>query len=284
LIAGALTAGGYFGGKTLELARELYHGCNWRFFYCEERKMFRMAKYDSGFSGYWDCYAEQLILYFLAAASESGKDFAQEAYNSFIRFRGSYGKCEEYIYSWFGSLFTHQYSHAFLDFSDVVDGFGTNWFKNSIIATHTNRQFCMDNADKFKGYGEDGWGLTSCLTPRGYIGQIGTYPSGNKNIESLSEGTIAPAGALGSIVFTPKESLSALKHFYSFPQLVGEYGLKDAYNETENWFSDSYISIDKGITLLMMANYERGTIWKSFCSLPEIKLAFKILNFDKEKI
>ncbi len=282
LIAGALTAGAYFGGKTMELANRIYSECDWEYFYCKPKRLFYMGKFEIGFSGYWDCYAEQLIVYFLAAGSEKGKNIAKEAYYSFTRLNSKY-RDEQFIFTWFGSLFTHQYSHAFIDFKGYRDMLGTDWFQNSVKATLENRKYCIDHADVFKGYGENGWGLTSCQTADGYKGAIGAYPSGNNNKESVSDGTIAPCGALGSVVFTPAESLAALEHFYSMPQLTGEYGLYDAYNEQLGWFSKSYISIDKGITLLMAANYEKQTVWKSFCGLPCIKKAFEILEFQEEK-
>lgn len=282
-IAGALTAGAYFGGETLALARELYSGCEWEKFYSHKRKMFYMAKFDNiGFSGYWDCYAEQLIVYFLAAGSENGQKVGKEGYDSFIRLKGEYGGYE-YIYSWFGSLFTHQFSHAFIDFKGYKDADGTDWYENTVKATLANRQFCIDRADEFKGFGENGWGLTSCLTRGGYTGHLGVKPSGNGGRENYVDGTIPPAGALGSAAFTPEESLAALEHFYSMDALVGEFGLKDAYNEGLGWFSEGYISIDKGITLLSLANLDdRRTVWKYFSTLPEIKTAYQVLGFKKE--
>lgn len=282
-LAGALTAGACFGGEVLSLARKQYLNCNWEYFYCKEKKMFYMGEFENGFSGYWDVYAEQLIQYFLAAGSPKGEKIAAEAYGAFTRLKGEYGGIS-YIYSWFGSLFIHQFSHAFIDFRNTVDKDGVNWFENSVNATLANRAYCIAHKDRFIGYGEDGWGLTSCLTPYGYTGHIGVEPSGNNNTENFSEGTIAPSGALGSFPFTPEESLSALKHFYSKPDLAGEYGLKDSYNENLGWTSGNYISIAKGITLLMMANYEKQTVWRYFNSLPEIKKAFETLHFKKENI
>lgn len=282
-LAGALTAGGYFGGEILGLAREIAKEVNWEFFYDKKRKYFYLAEFDDkGLVGNWDVYAEQLIMYFLAAAYEKGKDIAEEAYYSFNRMRGEYGG-HKFVYGWFGSIFIHQFSHAFLDFKDTRDKNGDNWFDNTVEATLANRQFCIDNSDKFKGYGKTSWGLTSCLTVTGYRGHLGTPPSGNNNTEHIVEGTVAPCGALGSFPFTPKESGAALEHYYSEPKLVGKYGLYDAYNSDENWFSDGYIGIDKGITLLMLANYEKQTVWRSFCSLPEIKQAFTALRFKKER-
>ncbi len=280
-IAGALTAGAYFGGKALELARRLYAECDWEYFYCKEKKYFYMAShYGKGFDGYWDVYAEQLILYFLAAGSPKGSAIALEAYNSFARLKGSWGD-REFIYSWFGSLFTHQFSHAFLDFKGKKDAFGVDWFENTKLATEANRAFCLDHAHLHAGY-KEGWGLTSCETEHGYKGRIGAQPSGNGNTENLSDGTVPPCGALGSMPFTPEISLAALRHYYSQPRLIGKYGLVDAYNTDTGWVSDGYVGIDKGVTLLMLANYEKQTVWRTFCSLPEIQKAFEILQFEKE--
>ena len=279
-IAGALTAGAYFGGKTLELARRIYLECDWEYFYSKEKKYFYMAEFENGFSGYWDVYAEQLILYFLAAGSPKGEKIAAEAYSSFKRLKGSWGG-HEFIYSWFGSIFTHQFSHAFLDFKDKKDAFGVDWFENTVQATKANFAFCRDHSKEYKGY-ENGWGLTACLAKQGYKGHIGTAPSGNGNTENVSNGTIPPCGALGSMPYTPELSIAALEYFYSKPRLIGKYGLVDAYNDDEDWYSESYIGIDKGITLLMLANYEKQTVWRNFNSLPEMQKAFETLQFKKE--
>lgn len=282
-LAGALTAGAYFGGQTLSLARALYERCNWQYFYDGGRAMFRMAEYDSGFSGHWDVYAEQLLVYFLAAGSEKGRQIAKPAYDGFNRLYGSYAGGREYIFTWFGSLFTHQFSHAFIDFEGYRDEKGVDWFENSVVATLENRRFCLLHAAEHRGYAE-GWGLTSCMTERGYTGRIGVAPSGNGDSENLSDGTIAPCGALGSLPFTPEESLKALEHFLKVPSLNGRYGLKDAYNADTGWVYDGYISIDKGVTLLMAANYRRRLVWNSFCSLKEMREAYAILKFKKEHV
>lgn len=284
-IAGALTAGAYFGGDVLNKARAIYADCDWEHFYSHDKRWFYMSEYDDGFSGYWDWYAEQLLMYFLAAGSPKGVNIAREAYYSFTRREGSYRNGQHYIYGWFGSLFIHQFSHAFIDFRGCKDAFNTDWFENSRIASLENRRFCQENIHAYKTYGANAWGLTSCLTAHGYQGCIGVEPSGDGGtLENLSDGTVAPCGALGSIVFTPQESLQALRHYYSIRQIVGKYGLTDAYNEDSNWYCDKYISIDKGITLLMFANYNKQTVWKYFTSLPEIQQAYKILEIKKENV
>lgn len=280
LLCGALTAGAYFGSETLELARRLTARCDWNYFYDTARKMFRMARYDSGFAVWWDCYAEQLIIYVLAAAG-SGANIAREAYYNIRRLQGSTQSGEQFIHTWFGSLFAHQFSHAFVDFKDKVDEQGVDWFENSVKATENDRLFCLSNPDL---YPDGVWGLTSCAVPDGYRGHVGCSPSGNGNTEHISDGTVAPCAALGSVVFTPQSAMSVLKQFYSYPQLMGKYGLYDSFNLNQGWFTDCYIAIDKGITLAMGANYYRRTIWRSFNSLTEIRKAMRILGFTKKEI
>lgn len=278
-VAGALTAGGYFGGSVMDKARKLYNRLNWQYFYDDTRKLFHMAKYDSGFSCHWDMFAEQLIVYVLAAGS--GWQNAKEAYYSFRREYADYHG-EKYVYTWFGSLFVHQFSHAFADFRNKIDQNGTDWFHNSVLASMANHDYCATDVDH-KGYSNLSWGLTSCATQQGYTGHIGVPPSGNGNTEHITEGTVAPAGAIGSIVFTPMQSIDSLNYYYTLPQLVGDYGLYDSYNANDNWYCNHYISIDKGISLLMMANYQKQTVWKTFDNITEIHQAFQNLGFISTK-
>ena len=278
LLCGALTVGAYFKGETLKLARRLAERCDWSYFYDSDRKMFRMARYDDGFTAWWDSYAEQLIIYVLAAAG-SGRDFAKEAYYGFYRLTGSTPRGEQFVHTWFGSLFAHQFSHAFVNFRGKTDLYGFDWFNNSVKATVNDMLFCKSNADLYP----DGiWGLTSCAVPKGYKGHIGSAPSGNGNTEHASDGTVAPCAALGSIVFTPKNTLAVLKKFDKVPGLIGKYGLYDSYNPTQGWVTDCYIGIDKGITLLMGANYYQRTVWRHFNNLAEIRKAMKILGFNSK--
>ena len=278
LLCGALTAGAYFKGETLRLARMLAKRCDWNYFYDSSRKMFRMARYDNGFSAWWDSYAEQLIIYVLAAAGDS-QDIAKEAYYSFHRLTGAMPNGEQFVHTWFGSLFAHQFSHAFVNFRGKKDLFNCDWFNNSVKAAVNDRLFCQSNPDLYP----DGiWGLTSSAVPGGYKGHLGSAPSGNSNTEHLSDGTVAPCAALGSIVFTPQSTLDVLEKFCNEQRLFGKYGLYDSYNPKEGWVTDCYIAIDKGITLLMGANYYKRTVWRYFNSLTEIRRAMNVLDITRK--
>jgi hypothetical protein len=267
VVTGAITAGEYFGGDIKEKAQQLYERVNWQWYRDPDRNQFYMGySPEQGFSGWWDFYAEQLMLYVLGAASPS-YPVNSDMFYSFTRNYSTYGDYPEFIHSWFGSIFTYQFSHAWIDFNNKIDKKGVNWWTNSLIASKSDRQYCIDNSSKFKTFGPNSWGLTACDGPEGYEGRYGTAPSGFSNDQHRVDGTVPPAGALGSIAFTPNESLSAMRNFYeNYPNLVGQYGLKDTYNidKSPEWYAEDVIGIDKGITLLMIENYRSKLVWKYF--------------------
>ncbi len=279
LIAGAICAGQYFGGAVGDMADMLYGAVQWSHFADDSRKMFFMAKHNDKFVGQWDVYGEQLLLYVLSVnCPNTNYRVSPSYYYNFARDVGSY---DEYTfrYSWFGSLFTHQYSHAFVDFANLKDKADCNWHDNSVLATLANRQYCIDNAHIYDSYGKNSWGLTACAVQGGYEGRIGCAPSGNGNIEHLSMGYVAPCGAIGSIIFTPRLSQLAIRHYYTIDGLCGQYGLKDSFDT--QWVADDYISIDKGISLAMIANYYNGCIQRNFVKHPAIASALDILGFSR---
>ena len=269
---GGLIAGEYFGSEIASKATSIYENINWRWYTGinpnGNKSQFRMG-YDpdtEAFAGYWDFYAEQLMLYVLGAGS-SNPDFQtnKSYYDGFTKSIGAYDG-DNFIYSWFGSLFTYQFSHAFIDFSAYSDADGVDWYQNSVDATIASYDYCVDNKDRIATFSEDSWGLTACDTKFGYNGFLGTPPRGWSPSSNPSyaqiEGTVAPAAALGSMPFTPELSLKALYHYQNDPELNGIYGLYDSYDLVNNWYGYTYIGIDKGVTILMLANALDGFIWK----------------------
>ena len=97
------------------------------------------------------------------------------------------------------------------------------------------------------------------------------------------DGTIPPCGPIGSIVFTPEESIAAMEFFAQDEKLWGEYGFKDAYNldVSPEWYSDIVIGIDKGISILMIENYRSEFIWKLMNKNKYIQKAFELLEFTE---
>lgn len=270
-LCGALMAGEYFGGEIRQKAEDIYRRVNWRWYTDLGNNLFYMGnKPERGFWGYWNEYAEQFMLYFLGAASPT-YPIDPEMFYAYPRTEGYYKDIGPIIHSTPGSLFVYQFSHAFFDLRNKRDRAGTDWWQNSVNATLANRQYCIDNSHIFKTYGENSWGLTACDGPKGYSGAFGAPPrkveSVFKNPHHGNDGTVPPCGAAGSIVFTPEYSIDALIYMYeNHPKLWGKYGFKDAYNTcvSPSWYGEDYIGIDKGITILMIANYINGFVWDVF--------------------
>ena len=281
LMMGVLSVGEYFGGEIGEKAYQIYDTVNWPWFLDDNRQMFYMAyRPEKGFEGHWDFYAEQLMMYVLAAGSVT-HPVDEVPYYTFTRHVASYGNGEPFIHSWFGSLFTYQFSHAWIDFRDYVDREGVNWFDNSIKASLAQYNFAVDMDSKYETLGPNAWGLTACDGPNGYNGRYGAPPSGFDNQQHYVDDTIAPCAAIASMIFTPKQSEQALQNYASIPELKGKYGFYDAYNLTEDWFDSDVIGIDKGITLLMLANAENNFVYEIMMQNETILNGLSKLQFVK---
>lgn len=281
LLNGAIIAREYFGGEIGELADRIYDRVNWHVYVNEDTNQFYMGLDDDGKGfGAWDMYAEQLMLYFLAAGSRTYQ-VSPDMYHDFERFEGTYGDCTFYP-SPGGQLFTHQYSHAWFDFANWLDPDGIDWFENSVKATLVNRQYCIDRQDEFKTYSSESWGLTACDGPSGYTlaGAPPYYPS----VTVQNDGTVAPSGPAGSVVFAKEEVMESLEYFAKVDELWGPYGLQDSYNldKDEPWYSDKVIGINKGVTLLMIENDHSGLIWNLYLKNERIQHAAERLGFTKK--
>lgn len=276
-LMGALTVGEYFGGEVNDYFEKIYARVNWNWYTDKQKNMFYMGYwYEKGFGGHWDLYAEQLMMYILGAASPTHPT-DPEMYYTFGRNIGKYGDYEM-IYTWTGSIFTYQYTHAWIDFRKLKDRNGTNWFENSVLASKASRQYSIDMKSKYITFSENSWGLTACDSPTGYRGDFGAPPAGKNNTVCKTDGTIAPAGALGSFVFMPEEVGEAAQNYAGIDKLNGKYGFKDAYNLDKNWISDIEIGIDKGIGILMYENYKTGMIWDIVMRNKYIKEGLKKLE------
>jgi hypothetical protein len=172
-----------------------------------------------------------------------------------------------------GPLFWAHYSYLGLDPHGLKDKYADYWKENTTQAL-INYQWCVDDPNKFKGYGADSWGLTSSYSVKGYAGHA---PTTKRDL-----GVISPTAALSSFPYTPQQSMAAMKHWYNDmkDKLWGPYGFYDAFSEQDNWYPPHYLAIDQGPIVVMMENYRTGLLWKLFMSCPEIKSGLKKLNFE----
>lgn len=170
-----------------------------------------------------------------------------------------------------GPLFFAHYSFLGLDPNGLRDQYADYWQQN-VNHTLINYRHCVTNPKKFKGYGPRCWGLTASDSFEGY----------NAHAPDNDLGVITPTAALASFPYTPEESMAALRYFYEEKGdlLWGEYGFKDAFNETRNWVADSYLAIDQGPIVVMIENYRSGLFWNLFMNIPEIRDGLRKLGFE----
>jgi hypothetical protein len=227
-------------------------------------------------------YNECLILYVLAASSpthgvpaevyhegwaENGKIKGNESYGGYtlhLRHQGNppHG----------GPLFWAQYSYLGLDPRGLKDQYADYWEENK-NQTLINHQWCVDNPKKFKGYGNDSWGLTASYSVKGYAAHA---PDERNDL-----GVISPTAALSSLPYTPEFSLQAMRYWYNDmkDKTWGSYGFYDAFSETDNWYPKRYLAIDQGPVVAMIENYRSGLLWNLFMSCPEVQNGLKKLGF-----
>ena len=265
--AGALLAAQYYPGTAIEkMARQIYERIEWRWMMNGSMLMGMGWKPESGFLPYyWDSYNEHLILQALAIGSPT-HPIPVKAWEEWARNEDVYNG-KQIVYSYSGSLFTYQFTQAYIDFRSLNDR-GINYAENSRLATIANREYSLSFKKERASYEENSWGLSASVGPGGYKAY------GAKPGEGLQDGTLAPYAALSSIVFTPEESIAAVKHFYNEygKNIYGKFGFKDAFNLDKAWWAEEYLGIDQGISVLMLENYlNDGAIWKKFMGLNEIK-------------
>ncbi len=228
-------------------------------------------------------FNECLIMYVLAASTPNEKYAVSPAVyhrgwaesNFFKNGKEFYGIKLPLGFDYGGPLFFSHYSFLGLNPRGLKDRYADYWEQNR---NHTliNREHCIRNPNKFKGYGADCWGLTASDTYNGYAAHSPT--------EDL--GTISPTAALSAFPYTPEYSMQALKHFYFKlgDQIWSEYGFVDAFNESKNWVAKSHLAIDQGPIIVMIENYRSGLLWKLFMSCSEVQNGLKRLGFESPAI
>jgi hypothetical protein len=278
LLGGVLTARQHFGEDPaiVRMAETIYRRVDFRWMLNGNPFLLSQGwTPERGFIPYrWDSYCEHTLLYLLGISSPTSR-LDPESWYAWKRPQNTYDGC-----SFIGKapLFTHQYSHAFIDYRGRREarGLRTRWFDNSVEATRMHRQFCMDIAHDFPGYTDRIWGVTSSDSAKGYVAWGG--PPSRCSID----GTVVPCAAGGSLMFTPDICVPALRSMHDRfgPTIYGPYGFVDAFHPTNGWVGRDYLGIDVGITLLAAENLRAGTIWKGFMANPEVQRGMDLAGLE----
>lgn len=296
LLAGALFCQSYFDRDNAaereirEIAETLYTRAEWPFFN-ERAPLVAMGwTPEKGVHDYdYKGYNEAMILYILAIGSPTHpiSPKAWNVYTSTYRWAPFYE--QEHLN--FGPLFGHQYSHVWIDFRGIRDHYmrakGIDYAENSRRAAVAQRAYAIDNPMKWRGYGENLWGLTACDGPvdayldvNGTQRQFFTYAArGASAGEIRDDGTIAPTAAVSSIAFAPEIAIPAIEAMHKNwgQQIYQQYGFIDSFNPTLRsemkiqmghivpgvaWVDNDYLGIDQGPIVAMLENHRSELVWR----------------------
>ncbi|HNO76960.1 MAG TPA: glucoamylase family protein [Phycisphaerae bacterium] len=311
LLPGAMTVSEYFGGKVRERADQMLREANWRAFVdkasglvCmgwrpdDRSKMNGSGKYHKSL---WQLSsAEEHLVYWLAIGSPVEAHAADpKSYYKLRREIKQHGDMQPYVVSWSGTLFHYFFDHCWIDYRSLaadnpkefgVDAPRVDWFENSRRAVLTHRQRCIEAAKQFKTFGPNVWGQSACDGPDGYaVPHVGPNIS---NDDKWFGGIVAPYAAASAIMFTPEESMAAIREMRSLKDengnpliwrdpAKGGYGFADSFNLDRGFVSDDYVGIDEGPMILAIENARTGLIWRLFMQHPASQRAVGRLKLSK---
>jgi hypothetical protein len=278
LLSGVLTVRQKFADdqEIVRLATEIYERVDFRWMLNKHPTLLSHGwKPETGFlKPRWDTFSEDTILYLLAIASPAHA-ISPRSWYAFKRERMNYAGFT-YITTKAVPLFMHQYAHAWIDYRQRREqkGWRTDYFLNSISATRAHRAFCINLAKEFPGYGPDMWGITASDSIKGYMAW------GGPPRDPAIDGTVVPAAAGGSLMFTPAISLRTLRAMKEkFGEKVyGRYGFTDAFNPNNGWTDSDVIGINIGIMLLSAENLRSALVWHWFMRNAEVPKAMDLIG------
>jgi len=313
LLAGILFAQSYFDGsdpvetEIRGLADSIYFRVDWNWAQARPPAVSMGWHPEGGFiPADWIGYNEAMILNILALGSPTHPvdSTTWAAWVSGYQWGTFYG--QDFVQ--FAPLFGHEYSHVWIDFRAIQDGYmkgrGIDYFENSRRAALAQRAYAIANPGGWAGYNKDAWGLTACDGPANKTLSLGgrlrtfhTYWARGAALGDIrDDGTLCPTGVAGAVPFAPEFTITALlamRQTYG-SHLFSTYGLLDAVNPTFTaagqqevgsvdptlgWFDVDYLGIDQGPILAMVENYRTGLVWNVMKKNPHIVRGLKRAGF-----
>ncbi|MEP6938132.1 MAG: glucoamylase family protein [Rudaea sp.] len=282
LIAGVLTAAAFFDGdgdeiEIRELADAMYRRIDWRWAQAGQVTLAQGWKPGCGFLHYgWEGYNEATLLYVLALGSPTHplSDDAFAGWTMTYQWENMLGR--DVLYS--GPLFTHYFSHAWIDFRGIRDRFmrekNCDYFENSVRAIATHREYGARNPRGFVGYDRNFWGITAGDGPTGeekpmdfrdrrFFGYMSRgIPFGP------DDGTISPWAMLAALPFDAEAALVGTRQLLQrYPQTCSSDRFSSGFNPSLTndgtaWLSEGCYGLDQGLLVMMIDNAQRGLAWK----------------------
>ncbi len=280
LLAGVLSAALYFDrpgeNEIREIAAALYERVDWRWAQNDAPSLSQGWLPEFGFLHYgWEGYNEALILYVLGLGADS-RALAPSTFAGWtVTYQWERIFGQDVLYS--GPLFTHLFSHAWLDLRGIRDAFmrekHSDYFENSRRTVSLQREYCERNPYQWIGYGRDLWGISAGDGPRGegtdecaaHRRRLGYMARGIPF--GPDDGTLCPWAMLATLPVTAQAALTGTRELLSrYPQVCSEDRFVSGFNpsvcpEAGGWVSDGWYGLDQGLLVLMIENARSGLIW-----------------------
>ncbi len=300
LIAGVLTAGCYFDGngeeaEVRELSDMLYRRVDWHWARNGEDTVAQGWKPEYGFLHYgWEGYNEATILYILGIGSPTHPLPTATFAGWTLTYQWENLLGQNVLYS--GPLFTHLFSHAWIDYRGIRDAFmrtkRSDYFLNTQRAIAVHQEYAVRNPQGFTGYDQNFWGITAGDGPdnrqlrqshrdRRYFGYMSRgAPYGP------DDGTLAPWAMLATLPFGAERAIGGTRHLLkNYPQVCTDDRFSSGFNPTltcngEGWLSDGCYGLDQGLLVMMIENYRSGLIWQLTRRCPALRAGLKGAGFD----
>ena len=286
LIAGVLTAAGYFSADTpeereiRELADLLYRRVDWQWMRGRKRLMCHGWKPGKGFPalalGRLRRGLDPLRVWRWARQLSPSNATATMPGPSTYEWKSVYGI--DYLYA--GPLFIHQMSHIWLDLRGIRDDFmrahDLDYFENSRRATYVQQRYAIENPLGFPEYGALCWGITASDGPGpatrkidgiqrkfyDYVGRGAPY--------GPDDGTLAPWAVAASLPFAPEIVLPSIEHYQGLHLCErNPYGFKASFSTVfqygkagPRWVSPYHFGINEGPTVIMVENHLHDFPWR----------------------
>ncbi len=328
LLAGVLHAAEFFNSnhwadaEIRRIAENLAERVDWRWAQHRPPSISHGWTPEKGFiPSDWKGYNEAMLVYLLALGSP-GRTVDADAWAAWSAWTSTYerswGTFHGQTHLHFGPLFGHQYTHCWVDFRGIRDGWmreisapggrapGLDYFENSRRATLAQRAYAQANPLGWRGYGGDIWGITACDGPadvvlpyRGKKRRFRSYAGrGAGGVASYDDGTLAPTAALASLPFAPEVVLPALRALRAQygAAIYGRYGFVDSFNPSFDfaqvrlthgkivpglgWVDTDHLGIDQGPISLMAANHRRDEVWALMRGCAQLRRGLQRAGFS----
>jgi hypothetical protein len=300
LIAGVLVAATYFDGdgdesEIREIADGLYRRVDWRWAQSGTAGLSQGWKPECGFLHYgWEGYNEATLLYVLGLGSPTFPLTPSGYVTWKLTYQWENLLGRDVLYS--GPLFTHLFSHAWIDFRGIRDSFmrekDSDYFENTKRTIAIHREYGERNPHGFEGYGRDFWGVTAGDGPsnremrengqdRRFFGYMSRgVPYGP------DDGTIAPWAMLATLPFDAEAALAGTRRLLAtYPQVCRQDRFSSGFNPTlcddaGAWLSEGWYGLDQGLLAMTIENHRSGLIWEIMRRCSYLRDGLQRAGFD----